>query len=134
MARVTVVNDNGDFLALMRDILEDERDDVTTIDGDRDDALAAIRDSRPDVLMIDLHLGSDELHGWQIAQKIRADPAFAGLPVLICSADVVALRRLDQDLETDHRVETLVKPFGLSELTAALHHLLTGPGQASSPA
>ena len=132
MARVTVVNDNLEFLELVRDILEDERDEVTTIDVDREDALAAIRASRPDILMIDLHLGSDNLHGWDMVQEIRAESAFEGLPVLICSADVVALKRLDADLQTKRRVATLVKPFGLAELTGALDRLLAGPGQAPS--
>jgi hypothetical protein len=59
--------------------------------GDRDDALGAIRASRPDLLMIDLRTGSNELHGWDIAQEVREEPEFDGLPVLVCSADLRAL-------------------------------------------
>jgi len=124
MACVTVVNDNPEFLALVRDILEDDRYDTTTIDGDRADALDAIRASRPDLLMIDLRMGSDGLHGWDIAQQVRADPAFDGLPVLICSADVLALKALEEDLDAKQHVGTLVKPFSIDELTAAIDDLL----------
>ena len=130
MARVTVVNDNPAFLELVHDILEDDRFEATAIDGDKADALEAIRASRPDILMIDLRMGMDELHGWDIAQRVRAEPDFEGLPVLVCSADVLALKRLEDDLETNLHVGTLLKPFSIDDLTAALERLLTdaGPG------
>ena len=124
MARVTVVNDNPEFLALVHDILEDDRYDTVTIDGDRPDALEAIRASRPDLLMIDLRMGSDGLHGWNIAQQVRAEPDFDGLPVLICSADTQALKDLETDLAADQHVGKLVKPFGIDDLVAAIDGLL----------
>lgn len=124
MARVTVVNDNPEFLDLVHDILEDDRYETITIDGDRPDALDAIRASRPDLLMIDLRMGSDGLHGWDIAQQVRADSAFDGLPVLICSADVQALNELEGDLEGDSHVGRLIKPFSIDELIAAIDGLL----------
>jgi CheY-like chemotaxis protein len=124
MARITVVNDNPEFLALVNDILESDRYETTTIDGDRADALDAIRASQPDLLMIDLRLGSDGLHGWTIAQQVRADPAFDGLPVLICSADVPALTAMEGDLAEDQHVRALVKPFSIDDLTGAIDELL----------
>lgn len=124
MARVTVVNDNPEFLELVADILEDDRLDTTTIDGDRDDALDAIRASRPDLLMIDLRMGSDELHGWDIAQQVRAEPDFDGLPVLVCSADLPALRAVEEDLKASQHVATLTKPFSIDDLRATIDQLL----------
>jgi len=124
MARVTVVNDNAEFLALVRDILEDDRYDTTTIDGDRPDALDLIRASRPDLLMIDLRMGLEGLHGWDVAQQVRADPAFDGLPVLICSADAPALKELEEDLAGDQHVASLAKPFSIDDLTGAIDALL----------
>lgn len=124
MARVTVVNDNPEFLDLVRDILEDDRYETTTIDGDRPDSLDAIRASRPDLLMIDLRMGTDGLHGWSIAQQVRAEPEFDGLPVLICSADTLSLRELEEDLEAGQHVGSLVKPFSIDDLTAAIDGLL----------
>lgn len=124
MARVTVVNDNPEFLALVQDILQDDRYEATTIDGDRPDALDAVRESGPDLLMIDLRMGSDGLHGWDIAQQVRAEPAFDGLPVLICSADVLALKELEGDLERTLHVGTLTKPFSIDDLTESIDQLL----------
>ena len=124
MARVTVVNDNPEFLALVQDILEDDRYEATTVDGDRADALDLVRASRPDLLMIDLRMGSDGLHGWAIAQQVRADPTFDGLPVLICSADVLALKEVEGDLDNMRHVGTLTKPFSIDDLTESIDELL----------
>ena len=99
MARVTVVNDNPEFLDLVGDILKDERYQVTLVDGDRAEPLERIRDSRPDLLMIDLRLGTDKLHGWDIAQQVRHDSALSEVPILVCSADVVALDEISDQLD-----------------------------------
>lgn len=124
MTRITVVNDHPEFLELVHDILEGDRYDSVTIDGDRDDAMEAIRASRPDLLMIDLRMGSDELHGWDIAQQVRTDPNFDGLPILICSADIQALEALEQDLDATRNVAKLEKPFSIDALTDAIDELL----------
>ena len=124
MARVTVVNDNPEFLELVRDILEGDRYDTTTIDGDRDDALDAICASRPDLLMIDLRKGPHELHGWDIAQQVRREPELGGLPILICSADTDALEAIKDDLAATRHVATLTKPFHIDALTASIDGLL----------
>jgi CheY-like chemotaxis protein len=124
MARVTVVNDNPEFLELVRDILEDDRYDTVTIDGDLPDALEAVRASKPDLLMIDLRMGTEVMHGWDIAQEVRAEPDFKELPVLVCSADVVALNELADDLAAKPHVGILTKPFSIDDLTAAIDGLL----------
>lgn len=128
MARITVVNDNPDFLALVADILESDQYETTLVDGDRPDALDRVRASRPDVLMIDLRMGSDRLHGWEIAQDLRSDPSLAGLPVLVCSADLEGLKSIQDDLDESRNVATLVKPFDIDDLTAAIDKLVTGAG------
>jgi CheY-like chemotaxis protein len=129
MARITVVNDNPEFLALVNDILESDRYEATTIDGDRPDALDAIRASRPDLLMIDLRMGPEGLHGWDIAQQVRDEPQFDHLPILVCSADVPALLALEADLEKTQHVASLVKPFSIDDLIGAIDELLAQGAQ-----
>jgi CheY-like chemotaxis protein len=123
--RITVVNDNPEFLELLDDILEDEAYATTTVDGDLDDALERIIMSQPDLLIVDLRMGTDQLHGWEVAQQVRLEPALAALPVIICSADVVALQELAEDLAEAKSVLTLTKPFAIEELTRAIDSLLT---------
>jgi CheY-like chemotaxis protein len=90
--RITVVNDNPEFLELVRDILDDERYATTAIDGDLEGALERVVESRPELLIIDLRLGTEVLRGWDIAQEVRREPSLESLPVIICSADVLALQ------------------------------------------
>lgn len=124
MARITVVNDNPAFLELIGEILGDERHQTTLIDGDFADALAQIKASAPDLLMIDLRMSGERLHGWEIAQEVRADPSLDGLPVLVCSADVDGLHQIAEDLEKTQLVRALQKPFAIDDLNAAVDALL----------
>jgi CheY-like chemotaxis protein len=122
--KVVVVNDNPDFLQLMADLLRDERFPTTIIDGDRDDAVEAIRASGPQLLIIDLRLGRDELHGWEVIQQVRTDAELRELPTLICTGDREGLALLEADLAEMRRVDTLLKPFSIEELTTKLESLL----------
>lgn len=124
MARVTVVNDNPEFLELMEDVLEDERYETTTIDGAREDAVELVRASRPEILVLDLRMGTESMHGWDVAEAIRSETEFRGLPILLCSADAQALKEIEDRLEGERSVEILSKPFGLDELFEAIDRLL----------
>lgn len=124
MARITIVDDNAEFLDLVADILEDHSYDVTTIDADRSGALEHIKVSRPDALMIDLHLGGEALHGWDIAMELRRDPSLRGLSVLVCTADIDALNQIAERLSETQHVETVTKPFSVDRLTGAVDRLL----------
>ena len=133
--RVTVVNDNPEFLFLVGDILADERIPTTLVDGDQPDALERIRTSRPDVLMIDLRMGSDELHGWEIAQEVRRDPDLADVPILVCSADPVALETIQDQLNATRWVAALTKPFSIDHLLetiAKLYEVTTREDQVAA--
>ena len=128
--RVTVVNDNPDFLALIDEILADDAFTTTLLDGERGDALEQIRQSHPDVLMIDLRLGDDGLRGWDIARAVRQDADFAQLPILVCSADHQAMAQLGEDAAADRHLELLRKPFVIDEFTVAIQRLLESRASA----
>jgi CheY-like chemotaxis protein len=124
MARVTVVDDSPEFLDLIDAILRGDQHDTTLIDPNEDGALQLIRRSSPDVLMIDVRIGADGVHGRAIAQKVRARSEFDGLPVLVCSADKQALSEIAATLAANRRVGMLAMPFEIDELTEAIDRLL----------
>lgn len=122
--RITVLNDNEEFLELVGEILADGYR-VTLLSDDSQPAfLSTLRDSAPDLLIIDLRLGSRELRGLEVLDEVRAAPDLASLPVLICSADVTGLRRAQERLAEVPAVATLGKPFSLDQLTEAVERLL----------
>jgi CheY-like chemotaxis protein len=121
---IVVVNDNPEFLELMADVLRDGRFPNTIVDGDREDAVEAIKAAKPQLLIIDLRLGKDELHGWEVIQQVRSDAELSVLPTLICTGDREALTLLEDDLAGMRRVATLLKPFSIEELMTQLQALL----------
>jgi CheY-like chemotaxis protein len=122
--RVTVVNDNPEFLKLMGDLLKEERYVVTLVDGDRDDAIDLIRASQPQAVIIDLRLGKAELHGWDLLRTLRSDPNLSELPTLMCTGDLRGLEQVAEQLGGMRRVSTLKKPFDIDELFSKLDALL----------
>ena len=122
--RITVVNDNPEFLELIGEILTDERYATSLIDGEEHDAVEGIRRSEPDVLMIDLRMGDERLTGWTVAQEVRRDPTLRELPILLCTADLAGLEAVRDELESTERTAVLVKPFGIDTLIRSIDSLL----------
>ena len=127
--RISVVNDNPDFLELMSAILdEDAGYEVELFNGQqmRIDALAA---SDPDLIMVDLLLGGAS--GWEIVTLSRAHERLAQVPIIICSADVAALRQRAPELERIGNVHVLAKPFSIDEITGLVQQLIGAAVPAS---
>jgi CheY-like chemotaxis protein len=123
LRRVTVVNDNPEFLELMQDLLQDATYPATLISGDRDNAMELIEASEPDILIVDLRLGTHELKGMDIVREVRRRPEFDSVPMLVCTADRWALNGLGDELEAMQGVGILPKPFAIDELYRSLEIL-----------
>lgn len=123
--RISVINDNPDFLELMSAILdEDAGYEVTLFNGDQT-TIAEIAESKPELIIVDLLLGGAS--GWEIVALSRADDRLADVPIVICSADVTALRDRAAELEGIGKVHVLAKPFGIDEVTGMVERLIGAP-------
>lgn len=130
-ARITVVNDNADFLELMQLLLEHESGyETTTIDGDKIESIEPIRQSAADLLIIDLRLRGDRITGWDILRQVRADPDLGELPIILCTADQHGLKERADEVATARNVETLLKPFSIDELESMVARMLATPASA----
>lgn len=116
--RITVVNDNPDFLELMHDLLaKGSGYDVTTIDGDTiHDDIEPIRLSRPDLLIIDLRSRQGGLAGWDVLQSARSDAELSEVPIILCTGDLEALEAHAAEIDQDPKVRSLAKPFQVKEM------------------
>jgi DNA-binding response OmpR family regulator len=84
------------------------------------EALAAIADERPDVLVLDAMM--PRVDGYETIRRLRADPATASLPVILLSARA---RSADAAAGLDAGADIyLSKPFRSEELAAAISQLL----------
>jgi CheY-like chemotaxis protein len=121
---IVVVNDSPEFLELMADLLHDHAYAATVIDGDRENAVDLVRAAEPDGLVVDLRLGRDELHGWELFHQIRSHPDLSELPTVVCSGDIEALKELEQTIADMPRVAMIQKPFTIDEMFATLDRVL----------
>ena len=93
--------------------------------ADGAEALPAIRAETPDLVLLDVML--PQVSGYEICQDMRADPALAGVPILMMTARGGAMeRRKGLALGADGFV---TKPFNLAELMVEVRGLLARRGE-----
>ncbi len=120
--RISVVNDNPNFLELMSAILdEDAGYEVTLFNGDKT-SIDELAESRPDLIIVDLILGGAS--GWELVVLSRADDRLSAVPIIICSADVIALRDREEELVRVGSLHVLTKPFSINEITELVDRLV----------
>lgn len=124
--RVLVVNDTQEILELFADILEPMGLDVVLMSyAPRE--LARIRDTAPDLVILDFLLGDRELLGWQLLQKLKMDRSLASLPLIVCTGAVKQVQE-QQGYLTEQGVIVVLKPFQVDQLEEAVRQALTmGP-------
>ncbi|OHV37491.1 MULTISPECIES: response regulator transcription factor [Pseudofrankia] len=119
--RVLVVDDDPVIRQLVVVNLELEGFEVhTAVDGQ--DCLERIREIDPAVITLDLMM--PKVDGWEVASRLRADPATAGIKVVVLTA-----RAREADLRRGARVGVdcyLTKPFDPDELIGVVQRLAAG--------
>lgn len=127
-SRILVVDDETPILDLVRGYLERDGFDVETA-SDGPAALAAVRASRPDVVILDVMLPG--LDGIEVCRQLRT---FSDAYVLMLTARGEEIDRvMGLTVGAD---DYLVKPFSPRELVARVKALLRRPrtaGDAPSP-
>ncbi len=118
LGRVLVVDDDAVIRQLITVNLELEGFEVhSAVDGQ--DCMDKVRDIEPDVVTLDIMM--PRVDGWEAAGRLRADPATAGIKVVLLSA-----RAQEADLQRGSRIGVdayLTKPFDPDELIATVRRL-----------
>jgi CheY-like chemotaxis protein len=108
MRTVLVVDDDADIVDFIVDALTGEGYQVfTSVNGA---SLLAARDTQPDVILLDIMMPG--MDGVEVSQRLRADPATAGIPIIALSAQ----DRLDSVAAALRVNDRLPKPFHLTRL------------------
>lgn len=123
--RISVVNDNPDFLELMSAILDEDAGYEVTLHHGEEMALTELKAAHPDLIIMDLLLG--QASGWEIVVLARADDELRDVPVIVCSADIAQLRERADELARIGGLHVLQKPFGVDELTGLVERVLGEP-------
>ena len=99
---------------LVTQLLEDDYRLVYATDGLA--ALQVAADERPDLILMDLSLPL--LDGWQATQRLKSDPQFAAIPIVVLSAH--AMRGDEDRARTCGADDFLTKPIDEDQLFASL--------------
>lgn len=116
--RVTVVNDNPEFLALMADFLTDEGYEVKAI-AKHQGAFEQIKRSQPDIVVCDL-LFDNMPRGWELLDMLYLDPETRVIPTILCTVATQQVREIVPSLEAKG-IRWLEKPFELERLLQLLN-------------
>ncbi|HRI07251.1 MAG TPA: response regulator [Nannocystaceae bacterium] len=117
--RILVVDDEPSLRRLIERYLTMHGFTVVTA-NDGEEALARIRESRPDLVITDVMMPN--MDGWDLAQRLRNDADFLFVPIIYVTAlggssDRVRGLRVGAD-------DYLTKPFELEELLLRVQRLL----------
>ena len=122
MARILVADDDVDIRELVEFKLSTLGHDVVAV-SDGQAAIDACQAQRPDLAVLDVMMPG--VSGLDAVRAIRADPALAGLPVILLTA-----RAQESDVETGFDVgadDYVTKPFSPRELASRVQALLARP-------
>jgi two-component system, chemotaxis family, response regulator PixH len=120
MPRRILVIDDPTMLDLYHDLLTDEGYDV--IDAARLLTPAEVEQIAPDLIIVDAFIRGQPVGGELIA-ALKAQPATAPIPVLLCTAASAAVERVLPYLLATN-VPVLHKPFDIDELLHTVALLL----------
>ncbi len=88
--RILLVEDNPANQLLAAAVLEREGFEVTVVECAQD-ALSAIAEHRPDLVLMDIQL--PEVDGLTLTRQLKADPATSAIPIVAMSAHAMAADR-----------------------------------------
>ena len=120
-ARILIVEDHPTMREAMRLVLEGEGFAIDeAADGQR--ALEMVRADPPDLMFLDMNIPGPS--GAEVLAAVRADPATAGVRVIVVTADGEEGRESALSMGAD---EYFTKPFSPITLLRTVEQVLSGP-------
>jgi CheY-like chemotaxis protein len=122
-ARILIVEDHPTMREAMRLVLEGEGFDIDEA-SDGDQALAAVHDERPDLVLLDMSIPGPS--GSEVLAAVKGDPATSEVRVIVVTATGEEGRAAAMAGGADHY---FTKPFSPIALLQAVEEVL-GPEDA----
>jgi CheY-like chemotaxis protein len=123
-SRILIVEDHPTMREAMRLVLEGEGFEIDeAADGER--ALEMVRADPPDLVFLDMNIPGSS--GAEVLEAVRADPATAGVRVIVVTADGEEGRGRALSMGAD---EYFTKPFSPTTLLRTVEQVLSAPPRA----
>jgi DNA-binding response OmpR family regulator len=119
--KVLIADDEPNIVMSLQFLMEHEGYEVRTV-ADGDEALQALREFRPDLVLLDVMM--PKRNGYEICRVIRASPELQGIKVVMLTA-----RGRDIDAEKGVALGAdsyVTKPFATKDLVARVKAMLGG--------
>ena len=117
--RVVIADDDPDIRRLVEMTVTNAGCDVT-VASDGEEALERVRESKPDLVILDVLM--PRMDGWEVARALKSDPATAEVPVMFLTS-----RGQEHDVLEGFdsgAVDYMVKPFSPRELQVRVRAVL----------
>lgn len=120
-AEILVVDDEPNIVLSLEFLLKKEGYLVRTA-ANGEEALAALKDSKPDLVLLDVMMPS--MDGYDVCQTVRADPELSSVTIIMLTAK-------GRDIERDKGLalgadDYVTKPFATRELVEKVNAFLKG--------
>jgi DNA-binding response OmpR family regulator len=117
--RILVVEDDTSLARLEGEVLT-ANGYVVAIAGNGELAIAALRQSIPDLVLLDLEL-SGNMNGWDVLHTLRS---YARIPVLLTSAESAVRKQMRTSGEDRSTLDHLPKPYPMQTLLKRIQRML----------
>ena len=117
--RILIADDEPNIVASLEFLMKQKGYEVRVVDNGKD-ALDAIASFTPDLVLLDVMMPA--VGGYEVAQQVRANPAWAGIRIVMLSAK-------GRDVEVSKGMAVgadayVTKPFATRDLVAKVTELL----------
>ena len=117
--RILVVEDQADNRKIIRDMLRGTDYEIAEAENG-EEALAAIGQQRPDIILMDVQLPI--MDGYTATRRIKADPALRSIPIIAVTA--YALSGEDDKARAAGCDDYLPKPYSRRQLLAKIRQYM----------
>ena len=117
MQKILVVDDDKDLLEMVEMTLSRLGYHITTL-GKGSGFINIVESLRPDIILLDIFLGDSD--GRTLCHKMKLQPAYENIPVILYSAGYVPL----STIEHSKADEFMIKPFEIKQLLEKIKKLL----------
>jgi CheY-like chemotaxis protein len=132
-AKILIVDDDPDFVAYTRTVLENYNYQVVSA-GNSDQGMLTLTREKPDLVILDVIMSS-VLDGLSMSQRMAEDAVLQHVPIImvtsIANTDYLALFPTDEGI---HINAFLTKPIAPTDLIRQIERLLSTEVVESSPA
>lgn len=119
-SKIVVVDDTTEVLELIEAVLVEEGYTVVLC-RQPTQAVAVIAAESPRLVILDLRMAG--VGEWEIVDALKADPALAPIPIIVCSGAVAELREAEARLRAQG-CDVLPKPFDIDVLVQKVSRLI----------